>query len=186
MKPVVLAGFDDERTKIPFQIPVKGRRPATVLIPRLDFIDEDTFDAMTGDLEASDAEQQVIAVANDLAAVPVGEVVSWEPLLDAARDQLVKLGVEIVRVAVNKQPQDDIKAPTEKVLAALEPFSSQKPLPLRKRSRDIALTMLKHVVSAEQLVWFEALPSGALDELLKQWRNQSAVTLGESEASSTS
>lgn len=185
MKPVVLAGFDDERTKIPFTVPVKGKRPQTVKIPRFDFIDEDTFDALTGDLEALDVEQQVIAVANDLAAVPIGEVVSWEPLIDAARKRLTGLGVKVVRVVADKKPQDDVSAPSDAVVAALEPYSSQKPLQLRKRSREICLAMLKHVVTEEQYGWFEALPTGALDELLTAWRKQSAVSLGESEASSS-
>jgi hypothetical protein len=43
--------------------------------------------------------------------------------------------------------------------------------------------MLKHVVTDEELSWFEALPSGALDEVLTTWRTASTVSLGESEAS---
>ncbi|MBU3748788.1 MAG: hypothetical protein FGM36_16175, partial [Burkholderiaceae bacterium] len=62
MKPVVLPGFDDERTQIPFTIPVKGRKPVTVKIPRFDYIPEDVFDALMADLEALDVEQQVIGV----------------------------------------------------------------------------------------------------------------------------
>lgn len=184
MKPVVLAGFDDPKTKIPFTIPVKGRKPVTVNVPRFDYIDEDTFDAIMSDLEVLDVEQQVIAVANDLNDVEPGTEVTWEPLLDDAKRQLTDLGVKVVRTMSKGQSQDIISAPNADVVTALEPFSSQSPLPLRKRSRSIALAMLKHVVSEDEWSWFNALPSGALDELLTAWRNQSTVSLGESEASS--
>lgn len=183
MKPVVLSSYDDERTKIPFTVPVKGRRPATVLIPRFDYIDEDTFDAIMADLERLDVEQQVIGVANDLSEVEPGSEVTWEPLLDDAKRQLTDLGVKVIRNISKGQSQDLISADA-KALEALEPYSSQTPLPLRKRSRSIALAMLSHVVTDEQYGWFEALPTGALDELLTTWRQQSTVSLGESAASS--
>jgi hypothetical protein len=77
-------------------------------------------------------------------------------------------------------------APTAKVIEALRPYSDLKTQPIRKRSRSIALTMLKHVVAPEEYVLFEELPSGALDELLSAWRDASSITLGESEASPTS
>lgn len=184
MKPIVLSGFDDERTKIPFQIPVNGK-PVTVMVPRFDYINEDVFDEITIDLENLDSEQQVIAVANDLASIPAGSVTEWEPLMESATKVLTDLGVVIERVSQGKARQDNVSAPTDKVLAALEPYSSQEPLTLRKRSRGIALTMLKHVVTEEQLGWFSALPAGALDDLLTQWRGQSRVSLGESGASSS-
>lgn len=184
MKPVVLSGFDDERTKIPFTIPVKGRKPVTVSIPRFDYIDEETFDAIMSDLERLDVEQQVIAVANDLRDCEAGIEVPWESLLDDAKKQLTDLGVRVRRTMKQGQAQDVVSAPDEKVRDALAPLAVTKPLPLRKRSRSIALAMLKHVVTDEQYAWFDALPSGALDELLTAWRTQSTVTLGESEASS--
>jgi len=184
MKPVLLPGFDDERTKIPFQIPVKGRKPVTVHIPRFDYIDEDTFDALMADLEKLDVEQQIIAVANDLTEVEPGNEVTWEPLLDDAKKQLSDLGVKIIRTMIKGQSQDLVSAPDEAVVEALKPFAAEKPMPLRKRSRSICLAMLKHVVTPEQLEWFEALPTGALDELLTTWRNQSTISLGESAASS--
>lgn len=183
MKPVVLPGFDDERTQIPFTIPVRGRKPVTVKIPRFDYIPEDTFDALMSDLEALDVEQQVIAVANDLSEVEPGTEVTWEPLLDDAKKQLTDLGVKVFRTMSKGSSQDLVSAPDAKVVEALAPFAAEKPLPLRKRSRSICLAMLKHVVSEQELEWFEALPSGALDELLTTWRTQSTVSLGESEAS---
>lgn len=184
MKPIVLPGFDDERTQIPFTIPVKGRKPVTVKIPRFDYIDEDTFDALMSDLEKLDVEQQIIAVANDLSEVEPGTEVNWEPLLDDAKKQLTDLGVKVFRTMSKGQSQDLVSAPDDKVVEALAPFACEKPLPLRKRSRSICLAMLKHVVSEQELEWFSALPTGALDELLTAWRSQSTVSLGESEASS--
>ena len=183
MKPVVLPGFDDERTQIPFTIPVKGRKPVTVNVPRFDYIPEDTFDALMADLERLDVEQQLIAVANDLSEVDPGTEVPWEPLLDDAKKQLADLGVKVFRTMKQGSSQDLVSAPDAKVVEALAPLAAEKPLPLRKRSRSICLAMLKHVVSEQELEWFSTLPSGALDELLTQWRTQSTVSLGESEAS---
>lgn len=183
MKPVVLPGFDDERTKIPFTVPVKGRKPVTVKIPRFDYIPEDTFDALMADLERLDVEQQVLAVANDLVDAEPGTEVPWEPLLDDSKKQLADLGVKIIRTMKQGQSQDLVSAPDSKVVEALRPYACEKPLPLRKRSRSICLAMLKHVVTDEELSWFEALPSGALDEVLTTWRTASTVSLGESEAS---
>lgn len=184
MKPVVLPGFDDERTQIPFTIPVKGRKPATVKIPRFDYIPEDVFDALMADLERLDVEQQVIAVANDLTEVEPGTEVTWEPLLDDAKKQLTDLGVKVFRTMKQGQSQDLVSAADESVVQALSPFAAEKPMPLRKRSRSICLAMLKHVVTDQEYEWFEALPTGALDELLNTWRSQSTISLGESEASS--
>lgn len=184
MKPFVLHGFEDEKTKIPFTIPVKGRKPVTIQIPRFDYIPEDVFDQIMDELERLDVEQQVIAVANDLKDVDPGTEVTWDVLLDDAKAQLKDLGVVVRRTMKQAQSQDVVSAPTEAVKQALEPFSSQQALPLRKRSRSIALAMLKYVVSEQEYAWFEELPTGALDELLTTWRTQSTATLGESEASS--
>lgn len=184
MKPVVLAGFDDDKVKIPFTIPVKGRKPVTVQIPRFDYIEEDTFDAIMADLERLDVEQQLIAIANDLAAAEPGTEIPCEQLLDDARQQLLDLGVSVKRSMKQGQSQDVVSAADSKTLEALEPLSSQEALPLRKRARSITLAMLKHVVTEQELEWFSALPTGALDELLTTWKNQSQATLGESAASS--
>lgn len=184
MKPVSLPGFDDERIMIPFSVPSKGRKPVTVKVPRFDFIDEETFDALMADLEELDVEQQIIGVANDLIEVEPGTEVPWEPLLDGAKKKLADIGVKVVRTMKQGQSQDLVSAPDETVAQKLGPFAADKPLPLRKRSRSICLAMLKHVVTPQELELFNALPSGALDELLTTWRNQSTVSLGESEASS--
>lgn len=181
MKNVVLPGFDDERTQIEFTVPIKGRKPATVKVPRFDFIPEDTFDALMADLERLDVEQQVIAVANDLVEAEPDTEVEWEVLLDDTKKQLTALGVKVRR---KKSQGRDVVSATAEARESLRPLAVDKPLPLRKRSRSIALAMLKHVVSDQELEWFSALPTGALDELLSAWREQSTVSLGESEASS--
>jgi hypothetical protein len=184
MKPIVLAGFDDERTKLPVQVPVRGKaKPAIVKLPRFDYIEESVFDALMADLEKLDIEQQLIAVANDLAGVDPGTEVTWDVLIEEARTELEGLGVTVTRTMKQGESRDVISAPTEKVLEALQPYSTQQPLPLRKRSRSIALAMLKHVVTPEQFEWFDDLPSGALDELLTAWREASTMSLGESAAS---
>jgi len=50
VKPIEIVGVDDDRTRIPFTIPVKGRKPLQISLPRFDYLDEDTFDALTVDL----------------------------------------------------------------------------------------------------------------------------------------
>jgi len=184
VNPVVLYGFDDERTKIRFDVPVKGRKgPAQVHVPRFDYIDEDTFDAIMAELEAMDVEQQLCAVANDVAAAGPGVEVTWEPLLEDARTQLTQAGAVISR----RKTQDVITAPDQSVVDHLAgTWGAVKPLPFRKRSRQIALAMLRHVVTDDEYQWFEALPSGDLDKMLTAWKDASTITLGESGASSTS
>lgn len=182
--PVSLAGFDDERAQISFTVPIKGRRPATVKIPRFDYIPEDVFDAMMADLESLDVVQQVHGVANDLTEAGEGADVQWELLLDGAKKQLTELGVTVTRAMSKGMSRDVVCAPDSAVLEALAPLAAEKPLTLRKRSREICLTMLKHVVAPHELEWFEALPSGALDDVLAAWKDQSTMTLGESDASS--
>jgi|GEM_PF-2114104 hypothetical protein len=187
MKPIVLAGFDDARTKLPVQVPVRGKtKPVTVKLPRFDYIPEETFDALMADLERLDVVQQVIAAANGLAEAEVGEEVEVESLMDDAKKQLSDMGVEVQRNMKQGHAFDVLIAKDDSVLEALKPMSEQKTLPLRKRSREVALTMLRHVVTPEELAWFEDLPTGALDELLSAWRDASTLTLGESEASPTS
>jgi hypothetical protein len=187
MKPIVLAGFDDARTKLPVQVPVRGvSKPKTVNLPRFDYIDEATFDLLMTDLEELDSEQQIIAIANDLAEVEPGEEVPSDTLLDKTKSKLEELGVTVRRGMKQGTSQEVCVAPTAKVLEALKPYSDLKTQPIRKRSRGIALTMLRHVVTPEEYALFEELPSGALDELLSAWRDASSISLGESEASPTS
>lgn len=57
MKPIQICAVDDERTVIPFQIPVKGRRPVVLKLPRFDFIPEDDFDQLTAEIEELDKQE---------------------------------------------------------------------------------------------------------------------------------
>lgn len=175
MKPIVITDVTDEENVVPFALP--GGK--TVNLPRLDFIDEDTFDALNTDLEALDVKQQLIAVANDVVAVGVGKKSTWQPLLPGTKAKLLELGVEVSRSVDSDERRDEVCAPTVEVLEALKPFSGSKPLPLRKRGREIALTMLKHVVDDDDYKLFESLRVGQLDRILTEWRKHSAVTLGE-------
>ena len=171
MKPIVIPDVDSDDAKVAFQLP--GGQVVNVL--RLDYIDENVVDEMTDALTAQDVEAEVVAVANDLAAAKVGVVSQWQPLLDGTKTKLAGLGVVIDRV----DRVDEVTAPTAEVVAALKPYSDQKPRPLRARGRDTALTMLKFVVTEDELALFEKMRAGQLDELVQQWRNHSRVTLGE-------
>jgi hypothetical protein len=56
MKPIQIVAADDDRISIPFNIPLKGRRPLVLKLPRFDFIPEDEFDQLTDSIEALDKE----------------------------------------------------------------------------------------------------------------------------------
>lgn len=185
MTPVVLHGFDDEDTLISFVVPVAGRtKPATIKIPRYDYIPEATADGMVAELERLDAEQQVIGAAHELVDAAPGADVQRPALLDAAKQQLTDLGVTVRRARKDGEKVDVLSAPTAKVVAALAPFAESPLLSVRRQRRAHCLAMLRNVVTDEEYGWLEALPIGALDVLQSQWEAQSATPLGESEASS--
>lgn len=182
-----IPGIDDDRIFITIgPIAVKGGEPLTLRIPRLDFLDPDTYDALMDDLEALDVEAQVIAVANDLAETPVGTSVFWEPLLKAARAKLSELGVNVKRIAPNGLSRDEITCPSDEVLEALRPYSDQPVLSLPKRARTVVLAMLKHVVSEEDLAVCSKLAIGQLNAIRDEWQQKSQVSLGEFLASASS
>lgn len=116
MKPIQIIAVDDERTSVPFSIPVKGRRPLVLRLPRFDFINEDDFDGLTESLAALDKEE----------------------------------------------------------------------MSLRKRTRAVALTMMKPFVGEKEYAALQSLAAGQLDQILELWRERSQVSLGESEASDNS
>lgn len=175
MKPIVITDVDSDENRVEFQLP----GGTVVKVPRLDFIDEDTFDALNSELEALDVKQQLVAVANDICAAAPGAKLQWQPLLDATKQTLTGLGVDITRIVANGTRYDEVTAPTDDVVDAVKLHSGQKPLPLRKRGREIALTMLKHVVDEDEYALFETLRVGQLDKVLAEWRKHSTVTLGE-------
>jgi hypothetical protein len=182
-----IPGIDDDRIFITIgPISVKGGEPLTLRIPRLDFLDPDTYDALMDDLEALDVEAQVIAVANDLAETPVGTSVFWEPLLKPARAKLAELGVVVKRIAPNGLSRDEITCPDEKVLKALEPFSGLPVLSLPKRARTVVLAMLKHVLTEDELEACSKMAIGQLNAIRDEWQQKSQVSLGEFLASESS
>lgn len=175
MKPIIISDVDSDENLIPVEFP--GGK--VVKIIRLDYLDEETADAMQSDLEALDVEQQLVAVANDIASAKVGERLKWQPLLDDTKAKLVAVGVEVSRVVDADGRYDEVRAPSAAVLDALMPYSEQKTLSVRKRGREVALTMLKHVVAEDELPLFEALVLGQLNSLLGEWRKNSSATQGE-------
>lgn len=175
MKPIVIASFDDDENYIPFTLPSGD----TVRLLRMDYLDEDTFDAMNAALEAMDVEEQVIAVAHDIIEASPGAKLQWQPLLDEARTALLDAGVTIKRVATKDGRTDEVCAPTQRVVNAVAELATRKPLPLRKRGREIALTMLKFVVSEEEFAQFEKMRLGQLELVLSEWRKYSKVSSGE-------
>lgn len=101
--------------------PAHPRKPFTVTIPRMDFMDEPTFDDMQAKLQS-----------------------------------------------LERTDKDG------------------NPLPQRKVSRAIALTMLSAVVSKKELEALEKCTSGELDQALAEWTKHSQMSLGELLASADS
>lgn len=172
MKPVSISDVD--KNLIPFNLP-NGK---TVNVLRLDYMDEDTFDEMTAALEALDVEQQFIGVAADIAEAKPGTKLQWQPLLEGTKKRLEEMGVEIERVVKDGTRIDEISADDE-VQELFQEYEGQKPLPLRKRARSIAMTMLGFVLDKDELKHFEGLKLGQLELILSEWRRHSRVTVGE-------
>lgn len=171
MKPIVITDAGHEENLVTFSLP-----GGDVSIIRMDYIDEDTFDAMTAELEALDVEQQFVGVANDLANAKPGEKLAWQPLLDGTKARLIEMGAEVNRVVADGERRDEVSTVDVDVF---KPYRERKPLPMRKRGREIALVMLKHVVSYDDFQKIESLRVGQLDRILSEWRKHSTATLGE-------
>lgn len=182
-----IPGVGDDRIMITIgPISLKDREPLTIKVPRFDFLDPDTYDALIAGLEELDAEAQIIGVANDLAETPVGTSVFWEPLMKSARAKLAELGVVVKRTAPNDLVREEITAPTEKVLKALQPYSDKPVLSLPKRARTVVLSMLKHVLSEDEFEACQSLTMGQLNAIRDEWQAKSQVSLGEFLASERS
>lgn len=173
MKPVSITTA--EKAYIPFNLP----GGVTVNVLRLDYMDEETFDEMQSAVEALDVEQQFVSVAADIAESKPGTKLQWQPLMDATKKRLTDLGVEIERV-VNKDGTriDEVTADAD-VAELFEEYAGQKPRPLHKRARAIAMTMLKFVLDEDELKHFDGLLVGQLNLILSEWRKNSRVTVGE-------
>jgi hypothetical protein len=118
LKPIRIITADDERIRIPFEIPIKGRKPLQFTVPRLDYIDEEEFIALTKDIEALDED---------------------------------------------------------------ESFDN-----MRKKTRAIALVMLKRFLTEQQMAILEKVAFGCLNQILETWQEKSAMNLGEFLASADS
>jgi hypothetical protein len=183
---VDIPGMDDERVRITITVPVKGRKPLVLKIPRHDFLDTETQDAMSASVEALDVESELIAVAADLDETPVGEKSVWVPLMKGTRRRLEELGVKVVRVVIDGKKQDEVTAPTVEVLQNLRPYSDLPPVPLNKRVRNARLAMLKHVMSPAQFEALSTAADGQINQVFTQWQEESNISLGEFLASGSS
>lgn len=172
MKPVSISAAD--KSVVPFNLP----NGVTVNVPRLDFLDEETFDAMQEALIELDVEQQFIAVAADIAESKPGTKLQWAPLLEGTKKRLQEMGVEVERVVTDGVRIDEVSADAE-VAELFEEYEGQKPKGLRKRARENAMTMLGFVLDADELKHFEGLRVGQYDQILAEWRRHSRVTVGE-------
>lgn len=186
-KPSVIPGAGDDRVYIkigPLQIP--GHGEVTLRVPRFGSLDIDTFDAMFADLEELDVEAQLVAVANDLAENPIGEKLVWDPLLKQAKRKLAEAGVQVKRVNVAGRLQDEVVCPSEDVLERLSEWSEQPVLSLPKRSREVVLTMLKHVLPEDDIEIYAKCTVDQMNFIRSEWESKSQLTLGEFLASESS
>lgn len=109
MKPIQIVAVDDERTVIPFSVPVKGRRPLVVNLPRFDFIPEDDFDQLTANIEALDKEELPLRkYSRKLALVMLQQFVSdkdyaaLETLATGQLDQILTVWREHSQVSLGE------------------------------------------------------------------------------------
>lgn len=182
-----IPSIDDDRVKITIgPITLKSGESFTLKVPRLDFLDPDEHESMIEELNALDVESQIIAVANDLAESPIKTESVWEPVLKPARLKLIELGVKWERISVEGRNRDKFTVPSQKVLDALEPYSSQEVQSLPKRNRAVALTVLKHILTPAELEKCSQLAIGQLNAIRDEWQKQSNITLGEFLASESS
>ncbi len=173
MKPVSISAAD--KNVIPFNLP----DGVTVNIPRLDFLDEDTFAAMQEALIELDVEQQFIGVAADIAEAKPGTKLQWVPLLEGTKKRLLKMGVEVERAVLKDGARVDEVSADAEVAELFEEYAGQKPKSLRKRARENAMTMLGFVLDEDELQHFESLKLGQLELVLAEWRRHSRVSVGE-------
>lgn len=171
MKPVQIT----DRSVIPFNLP----GGVTVNVPRLDFLDEDTFDAMQEALIEADVEQQFIGVAADIAESKPGTKLQWAPLLEDTKKRLLEMGVSVERTVNEDGVRIDEVSADEEVQELFAEYEGKKPKNLRKRARENALLMLSFVLEKDDLKHFEPLKAGQLDQVLAEWRKHSRVSVGE-------
>lgn len=171
MKPVSIT----DKGSIPFNLP----GGVTVNVPRLDFLDEDTFDAMQEALVEADVEEQFIGVAADIAESKPGTKLQWAPLLEGTKKRLQEMGVEVERVVNDDGVRIDEVSADEEAAEQFTEYEGRKPKTLRKRAKANALLMLGFVLEKDDLKHFDKLRVGQLDQVLAEWRRHSRVSVGE-------
>jgi hypothetical protein len=114
MKPIQIVAVDDDRISIPFHIPVKGRRPLVLKLPRFDFIPEDEFDQLTASIEELDKEDLTLRkYSRTLALVMLKQFVSdkdytvLETLATGQLDQILNGWREHSQVSLGESEASD-------------------------------------------------------------------------------
>lgn len=182
-----IPSIDDDRVKVTIgPITLTDGEDLTLRIRRIDFLPDEVQDQIQKDCEAQDVEASLISVANDLVETPVGTPVFWIPVIKAARQMLVELGVKWERVAPNGMNRDKFTAPTKKVVDALQEWADKPQLSLARREKSVALVMLKHVLTEDELAKVSTLTNGQVKAIAEEWQKQSALSLGEFMASENS
>lgn len=176
-KPIAIPSVEDESNYIVFTLPDKTE----LRVIRMDFLDEDEADELSASVEALNHEFEFGSVAADIAAMAPDQELVWVPLSDSTKSRLLEMGVRIERILYENRRADKITIPDEDedVLAGFEEFRDFKPTPTRRRGKDVALVMFKHVVSEEEYAKLEKLRVGQLEYMLAEWRKHSKVSLGE-------
>lgn len=182
-----IPSIDDDRVKVAIgPITTAAGEKLTLNIRRIDFLPDEVQDEIQRDLEAQDVEAQIIGVANDLVETPVATSVVWIPVMKAARTQLVELGVKWERIAPGGVNRDKFTVPSKKVMDALQVWADKPMLSLPRREKAVALAMLKHVLSADDLAKCSTLTNGQVKAIADEWQRQSRMSLGEFMASENS
>ncbi len=174
-KPIVIPAVEDEGSYVLFTLPDGSE----LRVLRMDVLDEDAADDLHDSIEALNSEFEFGSVAADVAAMKPDDELFWVPLRDNTKAKLMELGVCIERVLRENQRVDKITVPDEDVVAEFEPYLDFKPKPPRKRGRELALVMLKHVVTEDEYSKLENLRLFQLEHIASEWRKHSKVSLGE-------
>lgn len=181
MKPFRIATVNDELTHVPFELPIKGRKPLQFSLPRLNFMSEQQAKSVREKLLELDA------------PVPLVDPVTGDAVIEVdAQGREVYVDSEGKKVDRN----DDGSLPD---VDGIKPKQLEGPKPRTPmdRTRATALAMLTSLVSEPVAKVLESLTAGELEQIVDHWTEVSGTKidraddpevtdLGESSASSTS
>lgn len=132
MKPIKIVAVDDERISIPFEIPVKGRKPLLVNLPRFDFIPEGEFDELNKEIEELDSDLSLRKYSRALALLMLKRFVTekdytvLETLATGQLDQILNGWREQSSVSLGESGASD-NSSTETTGAPSDTTSSPAP-----------------------------------------------------------